>query len=51
MILEQGCRPMKDEKNILEAMETDIMNANIPEAERTELMKNLLQLKRSRRST
>ncbi len=45
MILEQGCRPMKDEKNILEAMETDIMNANIPEAERTKLMKNLLQLK------
>ena len=36
---------MKDEKNILEAMETDIMNANIPEAERTKLMKNLLQLK------
>ena len=39
---------MKDEKNILEAMETDIMNANIPEAERTKLMKNLLQLKKQK---
>lgn len=37
----------KDEKqkNFLNAMESDIMNADIPDAERTKLMKNFLRLK------
>lgn len=36
---------MKDEKKFLEAMESDIMNADIPETEKNKLMKNFLQLK------
>ena len=36
---------MSDEKKFFDAMESDIMNANIPEAEKSKLMKNLLQLK------
>ena len=36
---------MKDEKKFLDAMESDIMNADIPEVEKNKLMKNFLQLK------
>lgn len=36
---------MKDEKKFLNAMESDIMNADIPEIEKNKLMKNFLQLK------
>ena len=36
---------MSNEKKFFDAMESDIMNANIPEAEKSKLMKNLLQLK------
>ena len=36
---------MKDEKNFLDAMEFDIMNADIPESEKNKLMKNFLHLK------
>ena len=31
---------MKDEKKFLDAMESDIMNADIPEVEKNKLMKN-----------
>ena len=31
---------MKNEKRFLDAMESDIMNADIPEAEKSRLMKN-----------
>ena len=36
---------MKNEKRFLDAMESDIMNADIPEAEKSRLMKNFLHLK------
>lgn len=36
---------MKNEKRFLELMEADIMNANIPEPEKSKLMKNMLHLK------
>ncbi|WP_461811457.1 GTPase family protein [Faecalimonas sp.] len=36
---------MKVEKKFLDAMESDIMNADIPETEKNKLMKNFLQLK------
>lgn len=36
---------MKDEKKFLDAMEFDIMNADISETEKNKLMKNFLQLK------
>lgn len=36
---------MKDEKKFLDAMESDIMNADIPEVEKNKLMKNFLLLK------
>lgn len=36
---------MEKEKNVLEAMESDIMNANIPDVEKNKLMKNFLKLK------
>lgn len=39
---------MKDEKKFLDAMESDIMNADIPEVEKNKLMKNFLQLKEQR---
>lgn len=36
---------MKNEKKFLDAMESDIMNADIPESEKTKLMKNFMHLK------
>ena len=36
---------MEKEKTVLEAMESDIMNANIPDVEKNKLMKNFLKLK------
>lgn len=36
---------MKEEKKFLDAMESDIMNADIPETEKNKLMKNFLKLK------
>lgn len=36
---------MEEKKNVFDAMESDIMGANIPESERDKLMKNLLKLK------
>ena len=36
---------MENNKKFLEAMESDIMNANIPETERNKLLKNFLQIK------
>lgn len=36
---------MEKEKRFFEAMESDIMSANIPEMERNKLMKNLLKMK------
>lgn len=36
---------MENEKKFLEAMESDIMNADIPDSEKNKLMKNFLQLK------
>lgn len=36
---------MKDEKKFLDAMESDIMNADISETEKNKLMKNFLRLK------
>ena len=39
---------MKDEKRFLDAMESDIMNADIPDSEKNKLMKNFLQLKEQR---
>lgn len=39
---------MENEKRFLDAMEADIMNADIPEAEKNKLMKNFLQLKQQK---
>lgn len=39
---------MEKEKKFLDAMEFDIMNANIPESEKNKLMKNFLQLKQQK---
>lgn len=36
---------MEKEKTVLEAMESDIMNADIPDVEKNKLMKNFLKLK------
>lgn len=36
---------MENEKKFLDAMESDIMNADIPDSEKNKLMKNFLQLK------
>ena len=36
---------MEKERRFFDAMESDIMNADIPETERNKLMKNFLQLK------
>lgn len=35
---------MKNEKRFFETMESDIMNADIPESEKNKLIKNFLQL-------
>ena len=39
---------MSDEKKFFESMESDILNANIPEEEKSKLMKNLLNLKKQK---
>ena len=36
---------MAEEKKVLEALESDIMNADIPDSEKNKIMKNFLQLK------
>ena len=36
---------MEKERRFFDAMESDIMNADIPKTERNKLMKNFLQLK------
>ena len=39
---------MSDEKKFFESMESDILKANIPEEEKSKLMKNLLNLKKQK---
>lgn len=39
---------MEDKKKFLDAMESDIMNADIPDSERNKLMKNFLHLKQQK---
>lgn len=39
---------MENEKRFLDAMEADIMNADIPESEKSKLMKNFLHLKQQK---
>ena len=39
---------MENEKKFLDAMESDIMNADIPDSEKNKLMKNFLQLKKQK---
>ena len=36
---------MAEEKKVLEALESDIMNADIPDSEKNKIMKNFLKLK------
>ena len=39
---------MENKKKFLDAMESDIMNADIPDSEKNKLMKNFLHLKQQK---